>query len=86
MTDKNPTTKPAQGDLLGDPTDPKKLAEALEARMKGKRPAPPVVEKPKKERSLLAPVRHPNMDFFVCDVLDAVPKEGSAHETENIAR
>jgi len=43
--------------------------------MKGRHPAPPVVEKPKKERSLLAPVRHPNMDFFICDVLDAVPKD-----------
>ena len=38
-------------------------------------PAPTVVEKPKKERSPLAPVRHPNMDFFICDVLDAVPKD-----------
>jgi plasmid replication initiation protein len=44
--------------------------------MKGRHPAPPVVEeKPRKERSPLAPVRHPNMDFFICDVLDAVPKD-----------
>ena len=41
-------------------------------------PAPAVVEvaeRPKKERPALAPVRHPNMDFFICDVLDAVPKD-----------
>jgi len=75
MTAKKTTTSPAQSDLFGDDRDPSKLAEALEARMKGKRPAPPVVEKPKNARSPLAPVRHPNMDFFICDVLDAVPKD-----------
>jgi len=36
MTNKNPTTKPVQGDLLGDDEDPSKLDGALE-----KTPAPP---------------------------------------------
>ena len=31
-----------------------------------------------KERSPLLPDRHPNQDFFICDVLDAIPKDDMA--------
>lgn len=31
-----------------------------------------------KERSPLLPDRHPNPDFFICDVLDAIPKDDMA--------
>ncbi len=75
MTDKNPTTKPVQGDLLGDARDPKTLVEALGKREKGKRPAPSKKPVPKRKRPPLTPVRHPNMDLFICNVLDAIPKD-----------
>jgi len=74
MTDKKTTTEPVQGDLLGVESDPRKLAKALEKREMGKRPALPQ-KKPKRERPPLVPVRHPNMDMFICDVLDAIPKD-----------
>ncbi|PHQ96666.1 MAG: hypothetical protein COB39_11720 [Marinosulfonomonas sp.] len=32
----------------------------------------------KKERSPLLPVRHPQRDFFVCDIFDAAPKSDIA--------
>lgn len=31
--------------------------------------------KPKRPKQALMPVRHPTMDLFVCDVLDAIPKD-----------
>jgi len=35
-------------------------------------------EKESKERSHLEPVRHPNKDFFIADIFDAVPKDDMA--------
>lgn len=32
----------------------------------------------KKDRKALLPVRHPNTDFFVCDITDAIPKDDMA--------
>jgi len=87
MADEKPTTAQEQGDLLerlariqarekakkdGDQDAAGSTAPAATEKPAS---APAVVERPKKERSPLAPVRHPNMDFFVCDVLDAVPKD-----------
>ena len=52
----------------------------LEKRVKAKQgpkpsPSSPLPSPKRKSRALLMPVRHPTMDFFVCDVLDAVPKD-----------
>ncbi|MFD2579593.1 hypothetical protein ACFSTD_15405 [Novosphingobium colocasiae] len=30
------------------------------------------------DRTPLLPVRHPNQDLFICDVLDAIPKDDMA--------
>lgn len=88
MADEKPTIAPEQGDLLDHLADVLARAQAKQAARQGGAvpapaatepeepgPTPAVVEKPKKERSPLAPVRHPNMDLFICDVLDAVPKD-----------
>jgi hypothetical protein len=37
-----------------------------------------MAESDKKERSPLLPVRHPQRDFFVCDIFDAAPKSDIA--------
>ncbi len=46
------------------------------------RPAPfeetPVDPQEGSERTPLLPVRHPNQDLFICDVLDAIPKDDMA--------
>ena len=36
------------------------------------------LERGGKDRSPLLPDRHPNQDFFICDVLDAIPKDDMA--------
>ena len=46
------------------------------------RPVPsddsPVDPQEGNERPPLLPVRHPNQDLFICDVLDAIPKDDMA--------
>ncbi len=40
--------------------------------------APALLDATEDERAPLLPVRHPNQDLFICDVLDAIPKDDMA--------
>jgi len=37
-----------------------------------------MVTKTTKARPPLLPIWHPNQDFFICDILDAIPKDDMA--------
>ncbi len=41
-------------------------------------PSPPLEPLDASERKPLLPVRHPNQDLFICDILDAIPKDDMA--------
>jgi plasmid replication initiation protein len=41
-------------------------------------PAEPVTREDRSSKSVLLPQRHPNHDLFICDVLDAIPKDDMA--------